>query len=113
MDLPDFLDHVSRGAPIKAGSEQHMFMHLTAQASLRIVAELNTGYRTPDEVRVLLGQLTGKPPEESVTVFPPFYCEFGKNLTLGKRVFINMAAPSRIPGASPSVTTRSSDMAAW
>jgi acetyltransferase-like isoleucine patch superfamily enzyme len=90
MDLPDFLDHVSRGAPIRAGSEQHMFMHRTAQVSLRIVAELNTGYRTPDEVRVLLGQLTGKPVDESVTVFPPFYCEFGKNLTLGKRVFINM-----------------------
>jgi acetyltransferase-like isoleucine patch superfamily enzyme len=67
-----------------------MFMHRTAQASLRIVAELNTAYRTPDEVRALLRQLTGKPVEESVTVFPPFYCEFGKNLTLGKRVFINM-----------------------
>ena len=27
---------------------------------------------------------------ESVTVFPPFHCEFGKNLSLGKDVFINM-----------------------
>ena len=90
MDLQDFLDHVRRGAPIKAGSEAHIFMHRTAQESLRIVAELNTGYRTPDEVRALLRELTGKPVEESVTVFPPFYCEFGKNLILGKRVFINM-----------------------
>ncbi len=46
---------------IEAGSEQHMFMHLTAQASLRIVAKLNTGYRTPSEVRALLRELTGKP----------------------------------------------------
>jgi hypothetical protein len=60
-------------------------MHLTAQASLRIVAELNTGYHTPDEVHDLLGQLTGKPVEESVTVFPPCYCEFGKNLTSESR----------------------------
>jgi len=90
MNLRDFLDHVTRGDPIRAGSEQHIFMHQAAQASLRIVAELNTGYRTPDEVHVLLGQLTGKPVQESVTVFPPFYCEFGKNLTLGKGVFINM-----------------------
>ena len=90
MDLPEFLDHVRRGAPIEAGSEQHTFMHRTAQASLRIVAELNTGYRTPDDVRALLRQLTGKPVDESVTVFPPFYCEFGKNLDLGKNVFINM-----------------------
>jgi acetyltransferase-like isoleucine patch superfamily enzyme len=28
--------------------------------------------------------------EESVTVFPAFYCEFGKNLTLENMVFINM-----------------------
>lgn len=47
MDLQDFLDHMSRGAPIEGGSEAHMFMHRTAQASLRIVAELNAGYRTP------------------------------------------------------------------
>ena len=25
-----------------------------------------------------------------MTVFPPFYCEFGKNLTLGRGVFLNM-----------------------
>ena len=90
MNLSDFLDLVSRGAAIEAGSEQHMFMLDTAQESLRTVAELNTGYRSPGEVRILLGQLTGKRVDESVTVFPPFYCEFGKNLTLGKRVFINM-----------------------
>ena len=90
MDLPDFLDYVSLGGVIEAGSDQHAFMHETAQASLRIVAELNTGYRTPAEVRDLLRQLTGKPVDQSVTVFPPFYCEFGKNLTLGKRVFVNM-----------------------
>ena len=90
MDLSDFLDYVSLGGVIEAGSDQHVFMHETAQASLRIVAELNTGYRTPAEVRELLRRLTGKPVDESVTVFPPFYCEFGKNLTLGNRVFVNI-----------------------
>ncbi len=54
------------------------------------MGELNTGYRTPDEVRALLARLTGRPVDESVTVFPPFYSEFGRNLTLGRGVFINM-----------------------
>ena len=90
MELQDFLDHVNRGAIIEGGSEQHRFMHRAAQEALRIVAELNTGYRTPEEVLALLSQLTGTIVDESVTVFPPFYCEFGKNLTLGKGVFINM-----------------------
>ena len=48
------------------------------------------GYHTADEVRALLTELTGRRVDESVTVFPPFYCEFGRNLTLGKAVFINM-----------------------
>ena len=36
-----------------------------------------------------MAQLTGKPVDESVTVFPPFYSDFGKNITLGQRIFIN------------------------
>ncbi len=90
MELQDFLDHVDRGAPIGGGSAQHQFMHGAAQDALRIIADLNTGYRTPEEVRSLLAELTGKDIDESVALFPPFYSEFGKNLSLGKRVFINI-----------------------
>jgi len=90
MELQDFLDHVNRGALIEGGSEQHRFMQGAAQQALRIVAENNTGYRMPEEVRALLVQLTGKAVDESVAVFPLFYSEFGKNLTLGKDVFINI-----------------------
>ncbi|MGW6006281.1 sugar O-acetyltransferase [Oerskovia enterophila] len=89
MDLEDFLDHVNRGELIEGGSEQHAFMHGAAQEALQVVAELNSGYRTPDDVRALLSRLMGGVVDESVTVFPPFYCEFGKNLTLGKDVFLN------------------------
>lgn len=90
MNLQDFLDHVRTGAVITGGSPEHTFLHETAQHALRTSAELNTGYRTPEEVRDLLSRLTGRPVPESVTVFPPFHCEFGQNLTLGNDVFINM-----------------------
>jgi acetyltransferase-like isoleucine patch superfamily enzyme len=90
VELQDFLDHVHRGAPIEGGSHHHLFMHGAAQDALRIVARINTGYRTPEEVRELLAELTGKPVDETVTVFPPFYSEFGKNLTIGRNVFINI-----------------------
>lgn len=65
-------------------------MHDAAQEAFQVTAELNNGYRTPDEVRALLTQLTGKPVDQSVIVFPPFYSRFGKNLTLGRGVFINL-----------------------
>lgn len=90
MELHEFLEHVNSGALIEGGSPAHRFMHAASQDALRILAELNGAYRTPDEVRLLLAELTGKPVDESVTVFPPFYSEFGKNLTLGKDVFINV-----------------------
>jgi acetyltransferase-like isoleucine patch superfamily enzyme len=89
-ELLDFLAHVNSGATIEGGSRHHRFMHEAAQDALRTIAELNTGYRAPEEVRALLTQLTGNEVDESVTLFPPFYCEFGKNLTLGKDVFINL-----------------------
>jgi acetyltransferase-like isoleucine patch superfamily enzyme len=90
MDLSGFLEHVNSGAVIEGGSDQHMFMHAAAQDALRLVAEINTGYRTPEQIRALLTRLTGKAVHESVAVFPPFYSEFGKNLTLGEGVFINI-----------------------
>lgn len=90
MDLQHFLDHVHRGEPVVGGSVEHRFMHDAAQQAFRITAEINTGHRTADEVRALLAKLTGKAVDESVVVFPPFYTEFGKNLTLGRGVFINL-----------------------
>jgi acetyltransferase-like isoleucine patch superfamily enzyme len=90
MELQDFLVHVDSGAAIEGGSEQHRFMHDAAQEAFRVTAAINNGYRTPDEVRALLTELTGKPIDDSVVVFPPFHSEFGKNLTLGRGVFINL-----------------------
>src|SRR3954451_18663008 len=89
VELQDFLDHVNSGALVEGGSTHHRFMHGAAQDALRIVAQINTGYRTPEEVRELLADLTGKPVHPPLVVSPPFYSEFGKTLTLGKDVFIN------------------------
>lgn len=89
-DLQGLLDHVRRGDVIVAGSPEHAVMVETAQEAMRIGAELNGAYRTPEEVRALLSRLTGRDLPPSVTLFPPFHCEFGKNLTLGAGVFINM-----------------------
>lgn len=88
--LPEFLEHVGRGETIVAGSEQHAFMHARAQTALQIVAELNGSYRSPEQVRELLSELTGRQVDASVALFPPFSSEFGLGLHLGRDVFINM-----------------------
>ncbi|WP_029210994.1 sugar O-acetyltransferase [Arsenicicoccus bolidensis] len=90
MELHEFLDHCNSGAVIEGGSEAHRFMHAASQEALRTLARLNGSYRTPEEVRALMSELTGRPVPESLAVFPPFYSEFGKNLHLGEDVFINI-----------------------
>ncbi|MCW2818883.1 MAG: sugar O-acetyltransferase [Marmoricola sp.] len=90
MELQEFLAHVDSGALVEGGSEHHRFMNDAAQAAFRVTAELNAGHHAPEGVRLLLAELTGRPVDPSVTVFPPFHTEFGKNLHLGRDVFINL-----------------------
>lgn len=90
MELSEFLDHLSSRKTVEAGSEPHQFMHRASQEALRITAEINTGYHTPEELRKLFSQLIGQPVDESFGLFPPFYTDCGKNIHIGKQVFINM-----------------------
>ena len=89
MELHDLLTALNAGHTIEGGSPLHAVMHRISQEALRITGELNSGYHEPTRVLELLAQLTGKPVHETVTVFPPFRSDFGKNITLGERIFIN------------------------
>ena len=43
----------------------------------------------PDKVRELLSELFGYSVPQTLRVFPPFYTDFGKNISIGENVFIN------------------------
>ena len=90
MELDAFLNHLNSGASVPGGSEAHLFMHTASQEALRITAELNGRYHEPEELRALFSQLIGQPVDETFGLFPPFYTDCGKNIHIGKRVFINM-----------------------
>ena len=89
MELQTYLDHVNQGKRLEGGSEVHAFMTQAARQAQQITAEINTGYHDGEELRALFSQLIGKPVDEGFGLFPPFTTDFGKNITLGKRVFIN------------------------
>lgn len=90
MNLEAFLEHLNSGKPVQGGSEAHRFMHGVSQEALRITAEINGSYHTPEELRTLFSQLIGRPVDESFALFPPFHTDCGKNTHIGKNVFINM-----------------------
>ena len=91
MELQDFLDHVNSGALIEGGSAAppvHARRRPGGAADHR-----RDQHRIPHTrrgARPAGASSPARPVDESVAVFPPFYSEFGKNLTLGKDVFINI-----------------------
>lgn len=88
MTLNEFLKYVETRKPLK-GDEIHQFMNKMSDEARRMTFELNGSYHAPEEIRELLSRLFNKPVDPSFRVFPPFYTDFGKNITVGKNVFIN------------------------
>ena len=88
MEIEEFKKYVKRGEALSS-EEIHQFMNRMSDEARRITFRLNTAYHTPDEVRGLLSELFGYRVPESLRVFPPFYTDFGRNITVGRDVFIN------------------------
>ena len=89
MELEDFINYVNSGKAVTDGSEIHQYMCMLSQEALRLTAEMNSSYHSPEEIREIFMKLTGKPVDVSFGIFPPFYTDCGKNITIGKNVFIN------------------------
>lgn len=89
MELRELLAHLEAGRDLVVGTEAYQCMHHYSEEARRITAELNSGYRPMEEIRALMERLTGRPVDESFRLFPPLYSDFGKNIRIGRRVFIN------------------------
>ena len=89
MDLQTFLDKMNSGEEIEAGSDFHIFMRELSQEALKITAEMNSRYHTPEELVDLMRKLTGNASFPEFGLFPPFYTDCGKNIHFGSNVFVN------------------------
>lgn len=89
MNLDDFLEHLNSGREVTGGSEVHLYMSQLADEAMRLSDELNNKYNPPEKVCELFFRLINKPVDYSFRLFPPFYTNCGKNITIGKNVFIN------------------------
>lgn len=88
MTIQEFKEYVKERKALSS-DEIHQFMHDMSDEARRITFELNTAYRSQDEIRQLLSRLFGYEVPNSLRVFPPFYTDFGKNIQIGEHVFIN------------------------
>ena len=89
MNTSEFLNYMNSGKYVAAGSETHLYMMQLSLEAMKITAEINNAYHDQDSIRELFSQLIGKEVDEGFGLFPPFTTDCGKNITLGKNVFIN------------------------
>ena len=88
MTLDDFLNHIEAGGALNT-PEIYRLMDEMSDEAQRVTCEINNSYHSQEELRAFMSRLTGKPVDETFKMFPPFYTDFGKNITIGRRVFIN------------------------
>ena len=83
MSLDTLLEHLDAGQPLVTGTEAFDCMHAYSYEAMRLTAELNSTFHTPDEIRAKI------------------YASAAVSLSMP-------AAVSRIRAGSASVTGRSS-----
>ena len=89
MSNEEFVKVLNSGKKVIAGSDVHLKMIELSNEAMEITGKLNQGYHTPEEIRSLMSELTGRVVDETFGMFPPFYTDCGKNIHIGKNVFIN------------------------
>lgn len=87
IDLNEFRQIMATGNIVEG--EMLKTFHKLSQEALKITMEINNKYHTENEIVDLFSELTGQKVDESFRLFPPFYTDCGKNITIGKNVFIN------------------------
>ena len=87
MELQEFLSNMNK--EVIANSDTHKYMHKLAQEALQITSIINNGYHTPEEITEFFEKLIGKKVGKNFGMFPPFYNDCGKNITIGDNVFLN------------------------
>lgn len=88
MTLDEFLQHTAKGGSLDT-PEIYCLMNEMSDEARRITCQMNNTYHTQEELRSLFSCLTGRKVDDTFRVFPPFYTDFGKNIHVGKNVFIN------------------------
>lgn len=79
------------GMPLDGKSPEVAPIIEVIKATQRLVAQLNSGVYSEEEVRELLSQITGREVDSTLWLIPPFYTDFGRNIHFGKNVFVNSA----------------------
>lgn len=88
-NLEKILLSLNKGEEIIFGSENYKIMSYYSRKAIELTMKINTKYNNNEEIIKIMSELTGNIIDKSFVLFPPFYTDFGKNIKIGKNVFIN------------------------
>lgn len=84
----EIFDRDVRGEMVSPNDQGYDLLIADIFDTMKTATEMNTGYRTPEEIHEFMGRILDKPLDESTTVLPPLYIDYGKPVSIGKRCFI-------------------------
>lgn len=84
----DIFQRLLNGETIHSGDPEYHKLRDAAFETRKLLLRLNQS-SDPEEMRALLGQITGTEMDPSSAVFPPLHINYGKHTRIGKNVFIN------------------------
>jgi len=84
----DIFERLRKGEPISPNDPQAYKMREASFETKKVLVKMNNS-DDPEEINNLLSKITGSDIDKTVAVFTPLYINYGKNIKIGKNVFIN------------------------
>lgn len=90
MELKELLEIFESGEMIGDDPEVIDCMRSYIRENRRLLFDMNNEWHEdPDEITDIFGRITSKPVGEGFRINPPFFTDFGKNISIGDHVFVN------------------------
>lgn len=87
--MKDIRERELDGEMISTSDPEYHKIIDTITETMQLAHELNLSPKLiSPENRELLAKIFGHPLDESTTILPPFYIDYGKNVTIGKNVWV-------------------------
>ena len=83
------IEHLNNKESLLANSDYNKLMNEISSNTRKLTFEINTKYHNDEEIRQIIEQITNQKIDNNFSLFPPIYIDFGRNLKIGKNVFIN------------------------
>lgn len=86
--MKDILQRELDGEVIRTDDPEYEKISGTIRETMRLASVINAKAPFDEDNGDLLAQIFGKTLDKSSSILPPFYIDYGKNVTIGKNVWI-------------------------